>query len=82
MDALVKSLEARGFRVEISEDRKPETHVVVLGQRVQIALEEKIRADRACAAKERSLLLAEMGLRTQVSTTSGHVVDKSEVEVR
>lgn len=43
MDALIKALEARGFRLSISMGEKPSTHVQLLGQPVQIVLEERIK---------------------------------------
>jgi len=43
MDALVKALERRGFRVTISTAEKPETTVEIFGQRLTIALDERIK---------------------------------------
>jgi hypothetical protein len=43
VDALVKALEHRGFRVSISMDEKPRTHVEILGQRLTIVLDERIK---------------------------------------
>ena len=43
MDALVKALERRGFRVTISTAEKPETQVEMLGQRLSITLDERIK---------------------------------------
>ncbi len=43
MDALVKALERRGFHVEVSTAEKPATQVEILGQRLRIVLEERIR---------------------------------------
>jgi len=42
MDALLKALEARGFRVSISASQKPETHVEMLGESLEIRLEERV----------------------------------------
>lgn len=43
MDAVVKALERRGFRVTISTAEKPKTQVEILGQRLTIALDERIK---------------------------------------
>jgi hypothetical protein len=42
MDALIKGLEVRGSRVSISTGERPETHVEVFGQPLQLMLEERI----------------------------------------
>jgi hypothetical protein len=43
IDALVKALEHRGFRVGVSTDEKPRTQVEILGQRLTIMLDERIK---------------------------------------
>lgn len=43
MDALVKALERRGFRIIVSTAEKPETQIEILGQRLTIALDERIK---------------------------------------
>ena len=43
MDAFLKALELRGFRVTISTAEKPETQVEILGQRLTITLDERIK---------------------------------------
>lgn len=42
MNALLGALEARGFRITVSATDKPETHVAVLAESLQLRLEEKI----------------------------------------
>lgn len=43
VDALVKAIEARGFRLRVSEGDRPGTYVDLLGEEIQVALEERIR---------------------------------------
>ncbi|MFQ5899711.1 MAG: hypothetical protein ACE5JN_15890 [Candidatus Methylomirabilia bacterium] len=43
MDALVKAVEARGFRLRVSEGDRPGTYVELLGEELQVALEERTR---------------------------------------
>ena len=42
LDALFKALEARGFRVGLSQGDRPDTHITIFGYPVRVTLEEKI----------------------------------------
>ncbi len=54
MDALVKAVEARGFRAKISEGDNPYTYVEVLGEKLQFKLEERFkRIDHVLTKEER-----------------------------
>jgi len=52
MNALLTALEARGFRITVSATDKLETHVTVLGEPLQLRLEEKINRTPHVPTKE------------------------------
>ena len=54
MDSLVKAVEERGFRASVTEGEKAGTYIELLGEKVEIALEEKMKREDHVLTKEES----------------------------